>query len=164
VMVSLVDYYQKTDRRLSDLESRGVRFKKGAQTSAATFRLLAEIAVIAKQNELEIFTCAEQFDFSAVGVPPGRCVDGELIRRIWSIEVDMNKDPTQRAACLCVVSKDIGVNDTCLHGCPYCYATRNLRLAKRRALQHNPTSPVLWGRSRPLSEAEEADQLKARLL
>jgi len=164
VMVSLVDYYQKTNRRLSVLESRGVKFEKETQHSAATSELLAKIAVIAKQNDLEIFTCAEQFDFSAVGIPPGQCIDGELIKRIWSIEVDMDKDPTQRAACLCVVSKDIGVNDTCLHGCPYCYATRNLRLAKRRALQHDPTSPVLWGRSRPLSEAEEADQLKARLL
>jgi len=164
VMVSLVDYYQKTDRRLSLLERRGFQFERGISHSPQALKLLEELAEIARYNGMEIFTCAEEFDFSKVGVPPGRCIDGELISKLWSLKVPTKKDPTQRAACLCVVSKDIGMNDTCLHCCRYCYATRNAPVARRRHSQHDPNSPVIWGRSRPLSEAERADQLKAKLL
>ena len=164
VMVSLVDYYQKTDRRLSSLESQGFQFDRGAINSQRVWNLLKDLAAIARYNNMEIFTCAEERDFSEVGVPPGRCVDGELLRKLWSLYGHTKKDPTQRAACLCVVSKDIGMNDTCVHGCPYCYSTRNLALAQRRYSEHDPDSPVLWGNGRALSETEQADQLKVRLL
>ncbi len=164
VMVSLVDYYEKTDRRLSFLEREGIKFDRDVQNTPEASKLLAKIAEIAKHNDLEIFTCAEQYDYSEIGIPPGRCIDGELINETWSVQVNTTKDPTQRVACLCVVSRDIGVNDTCLHGCPYCYSTRNLTLAERRYLGHDPTSPVMWGRTRPLSEAEQADQLKVNLM
>lgn len=164
VMVSLVDYYQKTDRRLSSLESQGFQFDRGAINSQRVWNLLKDLAAIARYNNMEIFTCAEERDFSDFGVPPGRCVDGELLYRLWSLYGHAKKDPTQRPACLCVVSKDIGMNDTCVHGCPYCYSTRNLALAQRRYSEHDPDSPVLWGNGRALSETEQADQLKVRLL
>jgi hypothetical protein len=164
VVVSFVDYYQKTDRRLSSLEKLGAKFDKKAANSRYAWNLLKDLAAIARDHNMQIFTCAEERDFSKAGVTPGRCIDGELLRQLWSLEGHTKKDPTQRAACLCVVSKDIGMNDTCIHGCPYCYSTRNLALAQRRYSEHDPDSPVLWGNGRALSEAEQADQLKARLL
>jgi len=164
VMVSFVDYYQKTERRLSALEQQGFRFERQAVDSLRAWELLKDLAAIARDHNMQIFTCAEERDFSKVGVPPGRCIDGELLRELWSLPGHTKKDPTQRAACLCVVSKDIGMNDTCVHGCPYCYSTRNLALAQRRYSEHDPDLPVLWGNGRALSETEQADQLKARLL
>ncbi len=164
VMVSFVDYYQKTDRRLSSLEEFGFKFDRRAANSRGAWNLLKDLAAIARDLDMEIFTCAEERDFSDFGVLPGRCVDGELLRRLWSLYGHTQKDPTQRPACLCVVSKDIGMNDTCLHGCPYCYSTRNLALAQRRYSEHDPDSPVIWGSGRALSETEQADQLKVRLL
>ena len=164
VMVSFVDYYQKTDRRLSSLEKLGFKFDRKAANSRYAWNLLKDLAAIARDHNMQIFTCAEERNFSKVGVPPGRCIDGELLRGLWSLSGHTKKDPTQRAVCLCVVSKDIGMNDTCVHGCPYCYSTRNLALAQRRYSGHDPNSPVLWGNGRVLSEAEQADQLKARLL
>lgn len=164
VMVSFADYYQKTDRRLSSLEKFGFKFDREASDSEDAWNLLKDLAVIAKDHAMEIFTCAEERDFSKVGVPPGRCIDGELLDELWSLYGHTKKDPSQRAACLCVISKDIGINDTCVHGCPYCYSTRNLALAQRRYSEHDPDSPVLWGNGRALSETEQADQLKVRLL
>jgi len=164
VMVSFVDYYQKTDRRLSSLEKLGFKFDRKAANSRYALNLLKDLAAIARDHNMEIFTCAEERNFSKVGAPPGRCIDGELLLELWSLHGHTQKDPTQRAACLCVVSKDIGMNDTCIHGCPYCYSTRNLALAQRRYSEHDPDSPVLWGNGRALSEAEQADQLKVRLL
>jgi len=164
VMVSLVDFYKKTDRRLSTLESKGFLFDREAADSQSVWDLLKDLSAIAKHNEMDIFTCAEERDFSNAGVPPGRCIDGELLYRLWSLQGHTKKDPTQRAACLCVVSKDIGINDTCIHGCPYCYSTQNLAVAKRRYSEHDPESPVMWGKARELSEAEKAHQFRVKLL
>jgi hypothetical protein len=164
VMVSFVDFYQKTNRRLSSLEELGFKFDREAADSQYAWDLLKDLASIAKDHDMQIFTCAEERNFSKAGVPPGRCIDGELLQGLWSLSGHTKKDPTQRAACLCVVSKDIGMNDTCVQGCPYCYSTGSLPLAERRHSEHDPDSPVLWGNGRSLSEAELADQHKARLL
>lgn len=164
VMVSFTDYYQKTDRRLSSLEKFGYKFDRRAANSRGAWNLLKELAAIAREHDMEIFTCAEERDFSKVGVPPGRCIDGELLSELWSLRGHTKKDPAQRNSCLCVVSKDIGINDTCIQGCPYCYSTRNLTLAQRRYAEHDLDSPVIWGNWRPLSENEQADQVKVRLL
>ena len=164
VTISLVDYYKKTDRRFLELEREGFHFYREASSSDTIRSLLKDLSVIAENNGMEIFTCAEEHNYSEVGVRPGSCIDSELLYRLWSIEVQNKKDPTQRNSCLCNVSKDIGLNDTCSHGCSYCYSTRNIELAKRRYFEHDPKSPVIWGSFRELSEAEEADQQKVRLL
>lgn len=164
VMVSLVDYYQKTNRKLAILEKKGIRFDRKAARSQSVCTLLKELADMAVYNEMEIFTCAEDRDFSKFGIPPGRCVDGELLHELWSLHGHNKKDPSQRAACLCVISKDIGINDTCIHDCPYCYSTRDLTLSRRRYSEHDPNSPVIWGRTRELSESEKAHQFRVKLL
>ena len=132
--------------------------------SPLVWPLLTDFAIVARSHDMDIFTCAEEHDFSRFGTSPGRCVDGELLQKLWSLTGHTRKDPSQRSACLCVISKDVGMNDTCIHGCPYCYSTRDLRLARRHHSEHNPDSPVLWGSARPLTEAEQADQLKMKLL
>ncbi len=151
VMVSLVCLYRKTERRLARLETE-TNFKFNRDTACQTnLGLLKELATIAADNSLEIFTCAAGPAIRAAGIPAGKCIDDGLIRQLWSLDIKYSKDPTQRQHCLCTVSKDIGVNDTCLHGCVYCYSTRDLTLAKRRYQEHCPTSPALWMSSSPTS-------------
>jgi len=145
VMVSIVDFYQKTDRRFAQLEGRGFLFDKEAENSKEMDILLRDMAGIARKNGMEIYTCAEARDYSEFGIPPGRCIDEELLKKIWVLHLKYKKDPSQREFCLCMVSKDIGINDTCIHGCPYCYSTRNYNLAERRYKEHDPSAPSLWG-------------------
>jgi DNA repair photolyase len=164
VMVSLVDYYEKTDRRLSSLEQKRYRFDRAFSNSSKSLDLLRKLADVAKNNNIEILSCAEANDYSEVGVCPGSCIDDGLINQIWSINLKGQKDAFQRAACHCIASKDIGVNDTCLHGCLYCYSTRSIETATRRYSEHNPKSPVIWGDGRSLTEAEQACLSKTRLL
>jgi DNA repair photolyase len=162
VMVSIVDFYQKTDRRLAQLEGQGFLFDKEAEYSTEMVSLLKDMADIARKQGMEIYTCAEARDYSEFGIPPGRCIDEELLRKIWVLHLKYKKDPSQRELCLCMVSKDIGINDTCIHGCPYCYSTRNYALAERRYKEHDPSAPALWENSEnPIeSNAVVSEQMK----
>lgn len=164
VMVSLVDYYPKTNRRLSELEEKGDWFDRSFSDTSQSLQLLSEMAKIAMHHGIEIFSCAEDNDFSEAGVCPGSCIDRDLINQTWSINLTTSKDAYQRPSCPCIAGKDIGVNDTCIHGCLYCYSTRNINVATRRHSEHDPKSPVLWGNSRPLSESEHSNLMKTRLL
>ncbi len=159
VMISIVDFYQKTERRLLQLEKEeGFSFNRDVLSSDSTTSLLRDIADIARKNNIEIFTCAEERGYSHIGVPPGKCIDNMLLMQIRSLNFEYKKDPSQRESCLCTVSKDIGINDTCIHGCPYCYSTSNYDVAQRRFNEHNPDSPMLWGKPETLPEiTKEAD-------
>ena len=144
VMVSIVHFYKKTDRRLSKLEQDGFSFDKAAISSHHIAYLIRDLASIAKQHNMESFTCASERDFTEFGMPPGRCIDGSLLHRLWGLPDNYRKDPYQRKYCRCSVSKDIGMNDTCIQGCPYCYSTRNNEIAQRRYREHDPDSPIMW--------------------
>ena len=144
VMVSFIDYHRKTDRRLAQLEREGFCFDRNVSTNPVAFNLLAFMSGLASSNGLKATTCAETNDYSRTGVEPGCCIDGALIERLWSIRVDKRKDPGQREACLCTLSRDIGVSDTCGHGCVYCYATRSHDYAYGRFAAHIPTGPAIW--------------------
>ncbi|MFH1087433.1 MAG: DUF1848 domain-containing protein, partial [Chloroflexota bacterium] len=142
VVVSVLDVYASVERKLAALEREGLGIER---ESNSINRLMTDLAKIAKSHGLEICSCAEQQDFTAMGVPPGQCIDANLINSLWSLRVTYRKDPGQRPACLCAVGKDIGVNDTCLHGCAYCYSTKSYSVAERRFREHDPDSPLLWG-------------------
>ncbi|MEA4890122.1 MAG: DUF1848 domain-containing protein [Clostridiaceae bacterium] len=103
------------------------------------------LAAIAGQNGLSIKTCAETLDFTGLGIEPARCVDDRLIAKILGRPFVAAKDKNQRDACGCVSSVDIGMYDTCLHGCSYCYANSKLESIRRNVLFHDPESPLLCG-------------------
>jgi len=146
VMVSVVDFYRKTENRLSKLErEEGFIFERDVQYRSGVADLLKDFHQIAMQNSIDIFTCAEETNFSSVGVRPGRCIDDGILMRIQPKIIKYKKDPVQRDSCLCLVSKDIGLNNTCIHGCQYCYSTTSLEVAQRHYNEHDPNSPVLWG-------------------
>jgi DNA repair photolyase len=119
VVVSLIDYYKKTRR---NLQLKDYEFDFDAADRPETDELLRDLADMARGSSLEIFTCAEKRDYTDLGIPPGRCVDGELIESLWGISGPWKKDPAQRKHCLCTHSRDIGAYGTCGHACPYCYA------------------------------------------
>lgn len=162
VVVSIVDFYNKTERRLSQLEHDGITFEKKPESAANMIRLLRDFARIAGKQRMQISTCAEERDYSDIGIPPGRCIDEGLVDRIWSLKLRYSKDPSQRNFCLCMKSKDIGINDTCIHGCRYCYSTRNETMAKRRFSEHNPDTPALWGHCEnpSVQVATESEQMR----
>ena len=66
--------------------------------------------------------------------------------RLLGCSLRAKRDPGQRPACGCVESVDIGVYNTCVNGCKYCYATRSPVTAKKNRAAHDPALPMLAGR------------------
>lgn len=153
VMVSFCSFYRKTERRLGALEAEGYSFQKVDAASPGAADLVRDLAATAAANGIEMFACADEHDLTELGIGRGRCIDPALIQRLWSMPLNVTKDPGQRPHCGCAVSKDIGVNDTCLHGCRYCYATVSRRLALRRYAEHDPHAEALWGHPETLLES-----------
>jgi hypothetical protein len=146
-VISIGDLYAKTHKRLRVLkEEQGIEvFSSDALPSERFDELMHGLVRIAEENELEIVSCAEPIDLQRYGIRPGKCIDDDLIREVFGIEVTDKKDPGQRKACGCVVSKDIGMYNTCLFGCLYCYATDSFERARVNYEKHDPASSSLLG-------------------
>lgn len=117
-------------------------------------------------------TCGEDFDYDAYGIEHNRCIDGELMERLFGedkslvyylhtgklAEPDLFgelppipderknlKDKGQRKACGCMISKDIGMYNTCRHFCVYCYANTSKECVRRNVAKHSDESESLIG-------------------
>lgn len=113
----------------------------------------------------ELATCAEQIPLEKYGVKHNKCVDDDLMIKLFSqdkvlmdflgvkiIPADIfnatpsitktrdNKDKGQRQFCGCIISKDIGEYNTCPHLCEYCYANSSKELALKNWELHKQNS------------------------
>lgn len=118
--------------------------------------------------DVTLATCGEEASFP--GIEHNRCIDGELMERVFAedrqlvyylrtgklVEPDLFggfpplptegrnlKDKGQRAACGCMVSKDIGMYNTCRHFCVYCYANTSRDCVLKNASRHQDESESL---------------------
>ncbi|MDR1247938.1 MAG: DUF1848 domain-containing protein [Treponema sp.] len=116
-VVSFIDSYPFLKERF---RRHNIREPSGEEIAA-----LAEgLAALGKKYNLPLFACCEAADLESYGIGRSKCIDGDLIERLFNRKVKPKKDPSQRANCGCCVSRDIGVYNTCLHDCVYCYAKR----------------------------------------
>ncbi|SUD41176.1 Domain of uncharacterised function (DUF1848) [Ectopseudomonas mendocina] len=143
VVISFADFYKKTEKNLKQVN--GLICSDITQQQDQLLELSAYMAEIAISHGMEIKSCAEAVDVTNAGVSHGKCIDDALIKDVFGLSLDGKKDSGQREACGCIKSVDIGVYNTCLHGCSYCYATFNHDAVIENQKKHDPSSPFLIG-------------------
>lgn len=144
-VISIAQVYRKNKKRLMELEALGAgMIECEGKPFDALMRAMADEA---RENGMGLFACAQERDFTPYGIEPGKCIDGKLLCRVFGLDLKLSKDPSQRKECGCVASKDIGMYDTCLFGCKYCYATTSIQRASENHRSHDPLSPSLIGRT-----------------
>jgi len=146
VVISLLDAYRKTERRMARHFEWGTELVRDPASWLELPALLEGLVRIAREHGLAVEACAPAQDWTALGIGPTRCIDDRLLGRLFGGTWPAEKDPGQRPHCRCVPSRDIGIPDTCTLGCLYCYTTRSDELARRRRSESDPDSPSLWGR------------------
>lgn len=119
-VISFIDFYEKTKRNTA---------KIGA--IPPTERDIKTMVQEFVKCGLPIETCAEAIDLSEFGIKQACCIDGDLITRITGRNLHLKKDKSQRKECGCMESKDMGMADSCLNGCLYCYANQNADRTRR---------------------------------
>lgn len=140
-IISFVDIYRKMEGKIKSLNDTGFVLKKWNDVNLSD--LLSSLVRIAGNNGIEIRSCASKKNLTGFGIPPGKCIDDIYIAKIFGKHLDLKKDPYQRKNCNCVSSKDIGMYDSCLYECLYCYATTSFDRAKINYKKHDSDSPSL---------------------
>ena len=118
VVISFVDVYPK----LKNYFAKTGQYNLKPEYLTEFAKILAQIA---KSENIEIASCAENIELSSIGIKHNACIDKDLIERLSQKPLTQNKDTNQRGACLCAKDVDIGVYNTCKHNCAYCYANNH---------------------------------------
>lgn len=138
-IISFVDSYKNITTRMGT--------KPQYQINQKNINLIAQsFSKIAKENNITLFTCSEEWNLSNYGIEHGACIDKNIIENILGTRIDATKDKNQRSACRCIESIDLGTYDCCANGCNYCYAIKNKMSVNYNMKSHNPLSPVLIGK------------------
>ena len=117
--------------------------------------------------DLTMATCAESLDLEKYGIQHNRCIDGDLMEKVFGGDKELVyylrtgelpepnlfgevpeipethknlKDKGQRKLCGCMISKDIGMYNTCRHFCVYCYANTSKKIVIENASKHSNES------------------------
>jgi DNA repair photolyase len=156
-----INVYRKV---VSNLRKSDKNYREFTENEISDF--IKKLTSLSLKWDIELATCAENINLDDYKISKNRCIDDKLISQIskddkrlmqWlGITENPNslfgsdytsnpklKDRGQRQNCGCIISKDIGMYNTCNHLCIYCYANNSSELVQNNILKHDKYSPSL---------------------
>jgi hypothetical protein len=152
-VVSFIDLYEKTKRNFPEAK---------AVTETEQEILIAAMAKIAAANHIKLHLCCENRALVRENVDADGCMTQSVIERGIGCSLKVPKKKQARQECNCLLGADIGVYNTCGHGCLYCYANYDRGVVLKNMKQHDPKSPFLIGDSRTGDIVKVANQVAWR--
>lgn len=136
---SFANLYPKVKRSLQALRPEGIELLELTEMEQAA--LVGYLAEIAAGYGIEVHACCS--DHLVGGrVKKAHCVDANLFAELAGVEANAYRPRPTRRQCGCCESVDIGMYDTCLHACSYCYASNGSRCVENYR-RHNSENPLL---------------------
>lgn len=134
--ISFIDLYRKVLRNFPEVRE---------VTTEEQLIIGENFSKIAQKYDLNMKTCVEgtlldQFGFDSTG-----CMTKQVLEKAIGNNLKVPRGKYHNRQCNCLMGRDIGAYNTCLHGCRYCYANANMKLVKKNQKLHNPSSPLLIG-------------------
>lgn len=137
-VISFVDIYKKNTKNMNSLEAYEL-------PDHELMDFAQSINSIAVHNGMTVRSCAERIDLKQCGIEHNCCIDKNLIEEIVGCKINAGKDKNQRAECGCIESVEIGIYNTCLNGCKYCYANHSVKSVEKNHSMCDVNSPLLCG-------------------
>ena len=148
-VVSFIDLYEKTKRNFP--QARRV-------TAAQQEQLIEAFSKIAAAKGMQIHLCCEDRALTRANVDADGCLSQTVLERAIGSALHVPKKKMARDACSCLLGADIGMYNTCGHGCLYCYANYDTESVRVNRKLHDPASPLLIGHLHETDIIKEAEQ------
>ena len=148
-VVSFIDLYEKTKRNFP--QARRV-------TAAQQEQLIEAFSKIAAAKGMQIHLCCEDRALTKANVDADGCLSQTVLERAIGSALHVPKKKMARDACSCLLGADIGMYNTCGHGCLYCYANYDNESVRVNRKLHDPASPLLIGHLHETDIIKEAEQ------
>ena len=137
IIISFIDTKKNTLNNMNELNLKPI-------TDEDVYEIAKIFGKIAKDNGINIQTCAEKYDLSEFGFINESCINNKLIKSVTKINKKYRQSK-QREICRCIQTVDIGSYNCCSHFCKYCYANYDEKSVLKNMKNHDKNSSLLIG-------------------
>ncbi len=110
----------------------------GQMSRQRALTLLNDLSAIAEDHGMQLRLCCNP----EFGLPGSQCIGAEMFAGYGDVIEDARSGPS-RPGCRCLKSVDIGMDNTCIGGCTYCYVVTSQNAALRNFGNHDPQAVMM---------------------